>query len=202
MSRGVWWFRRRHHEKGGVEGWRGAARRVIIRHGSPEEASLTRRTGHATCKGPPYLAGTLPSRASRHRLTLCASVPLFFQGLARIPFHTTPTTTPLRPNWLPKKDPPHMPGTFPGAIPDLSIYPGEIPTKYPRNTNSRIARITHAVPITDDKHVTNRTEQKHKHQPTASPITNSRVAIPNQLHLFQLEISTRSLPPGIISRVP
>lgn len=201
MSRGVWWFRRRHHEKGGVEGWRGAARRVIVRHGSLEEASLTRRTGYATCKGPPYLAGTLPSRASRHRLTLCASLSSSKVSLSPLVSHTTPTT-PLQPNRLPKKELAHMPGTFPVAIPNLLIYPGEIPTKYQGNTNSRIARITHAVPIPDDKHVTNRTEQKHKHQPTASPITNSRVAIQNQLHSFQLEISTRSLPPGIISRVP
>lgn len=117
----------------------GAARRVIVRHGSFEEASLTRRTGHATCKGPPlYLLG--PCQAGRPG-TAHLSLSLSRSLTPLLSFHTnncSPTKTGCQ-----KKNSLMCSETSPVLYQSRQY----IQTKYLQRN-----RTHEAFPIPDDKH--------------------------------------------------
>lgn len=179
MLRGGWWFRRRHRQKGGVEGGGGTRRgsETCDRPSWKPRGSIsdkTHRPRHLQGTGVP--AGTLPSRASRHRLTLCAS--LFFQGPLRslLSFHTnhTPATHQQllsSQTGCQKKNSPICPEHSP-VLYQTRQY---IQAKYQRNTNSRIARMTpFQSPTTNMSPTEHNRNISPRHRPSPTPASQCR----------------------------
>lgn len=122
-------------------------------------------------------AGTLPSRASRHRLTLCASLSLPSSKVLLFS-RFTPTTPLSNQTGCQKKNPPICPEHSP-VLYQTCQY---IRAKYQRNTNSRTIRITHAVPVPDGKHVHQQNRNRNtntRHPPSPTPASQCRT---NYIH--------------------